>query len=40
MALAEKISGVADRADRGRSQARNRRAMSRTLDRLAAALEH
>lgn len=37
--LAMKISGVAERGDRDRSATRNRRAMSRTLDRLAAALE-
>ena len=37
--LSERISGVAERADRQRSRERNRRAMARTLDRLAAALE-
>jgi uncharacterized protein YndB with AHSA1/START domain len=37
--LSEKISGVADRADRERSARRNRQAMGRTLDRLAAAVE-
>lgn len=37
--LSSKISGVAERADRQRSVERNRRAMARTLDRLAAALE-
>lgn len=39
MQLAMKISGVIERGDRDRSEARNRTAMSRTLDRLAAALE-
>lgn len=37
--LSASISGVAERANRQRSVERNRRAMARTLDRLAAALE-
>jgi hypothetical protein len=37
--VSKNISGVAERAERERSAIRNRRAMSRTLERLASALE-